>query len=155
MAKIIDAEVKGLIEAQRKQEQVIRDLRGAPMLNAMRDATLIVERAAKKNAPVDTGRLRASLMPEVRMEKESIVGVVGSNVTYAPYMEFGTRPHWPPIAALETWARRHGRSAYYVAKLISERGLAPRKFLQNAFESNRERIIRRLESGIHKIVEKK
>src|SRR5512139_572694 len=99
----IDIEVKGLIELQRKTEQMVSDLHGAPILDAMRDSVLIVTRGAKQNAPVDTGRLRASITPGVSEMGDNIEGVVGSNVTYAPYMEFGTRPHWPPIGAMEPW----------------------------------------------------
>lgn len=87
----VKVEVKGLRELQKKSEQTVRDLRGEPMLKAMRDATLIVTRGAKINAPVDTGRLRASITPEVRSEGEDMLGVVGSNVIYAPYQELGTK----------------------------------------------------------------
>jgi len=38
--------------------------------------------------PVDTGRLRASLTHEVHTNEESVY--VGTNVEYAPYVEFGT-----------------------------------------------------------------
>ena len=106
-------------------ERAVRELRGTPMLNAMRDSTLFVTRDAKINAPVDSGRLRASITPEVRTAGETVEGVVGSNVTYAPYVELGTRPHWPPLAALEVWARRHHTSAFLVARAIAERGTPP------------------------------
>ena len=36
----IDIEVKGLQEIQRKMEQMVVDLHGAPVLNAMRESTL-------------------------------------------------------------------------------------------------------------------
>ena len=55
----------------------------------MEKACLIVERDAKINAPVDTGRLRASITHEVEVTEE-ITGRVGTNVKYAPYQEFGT-----------------------------------------------------------------
>lgn len=45
-------------------------------------------REAKKNAPVDTGRLRSSI---TFTELDNFIGVkVGSNVNYAPFQEFGT-----------------------------------------------------------------
>ena len=72
----------------------------------MRQATTIVTRDARLNAPVDTGRLRASIIPSVRSSSFGTVGVVGSNVEYAPYQELGTQPFWPPVAALETRTRR-------------------------------------------------
>lgn len=46
---------------------------------------LLIESTAKELAPVDTGRLRSS----IHYDKAS--GTVGSNVTYAPFIELGTR----------------------------------------------------------------
>ena len=49
-------------------------------------AALLLERRAKQNCPVDTGKLRASISTEVgNLEAE-----VGTNVEYAPCVEFGT-----------------------------------------------------------------
>ena len=51
---------------------------------AMKEAVLIVEADAKRNAPVDTGRLRASITNEVRkITRDVIEGRVGTNVEYA------------------------------------------------------------------------
>jgi HK97 gp10 family phage protein len=64
---------------------------------------LIVEAQAKFLAPVDTGRLRASLTTQMRdrgsgagqdvIERptEEVTAHVGTAVHYAPYLEFGTR----------------------------------------------------------------
>lgn len=150
----VDVEVKGMIELQQKMEQVARDLHGSPMVDAMRDAALLVQRDAKINAPVDTGRLRASITPEVRTEGNDILGVVGSNVEYAPYMELGTRPHWPPIGALEVWASRHGTEAFLVAKGIAAHGIKGKHYLQNAFEKNQSAIVEKLDRAVKGIVDK-
>ncbi len=152
MSRETRLEVRGLREAQKRTEEAIRDLQGAPMLNAMRDALMVVERDAKRNAPVDTGRLRASITPEVRRDGREIIGVVGSNVVYAPFVELGTRPHFPPLYALETWAKRRGISAFLVARAIAIRGTRAVRFLQRAMESNAQYIYRRLQEGIGHII---
>lgn len=47
-----------------------------------------IAREAQGNAPVDTGRLRSSIVFE---ELDGMIGVsVGSNVDYAPIQEFGS-----------------------------------------------------------------
>lgn len=46
--------------------------------------------AAKRLAPVDTGRLRASIAQEIGGDDDGLVARVGTNVEYAPYLEFGT-----------------------------------------------------------------
>lgn len=148
-------EIKGLRETQAKMEQVVRDLRGEPMLQGMRDAALLVTSTARTLAPVDTGRLRASITPEVRSDPltGSVVGVVGSVVDYAPYIELGTKPHFPPLAALEVWAQRHGTTAQAVAMAIARRGTKAYRYLQGAIEQNESKIVTLIGDVVGKIVE--
>ena len=61
-----DIEIRGMKEAQEAIERTLEDATGPPMVTAMRTATMLVQRDAKINAPVDTGRLRASITPSVR-----------------------------------------------------------------------------------------
>jgi len=53
-------------------------------------ACLLVERDAKINAPVDTGRLRSSITNRLDIENDKLIGVVGTKVEYASFQEFGT-----------------------------------------------------------------
>lgn len=55
---------------------------------AVRITLLQVETDAKLNCPVDTGRLRSSIHAEEA--PNGLSGSVGTNVTYAPAIEFGT-----------------------------------------------------------------
>jgi hypothetical protein len=84
-----ELEVQGLRETQEKMEQMVADLQGPPMVENMSEATLLVTRDAKILAPVDTGRLRASILPRVTVKKfpPGVEGVVGSRVEYAPFQE--------------------------------------------------------------------
>lgn len=50
---------------------------------------LLIESEAKRNAPVDTGRLRASIHLELR--PDGLGGEVATNLTYAPIIELGGR----------------------------------------------------------------
>ena len=85
--------VEGLEEVQKFLEERVQRLQGPPMFAVMREATLLVQRSAKISPPmpVDTGRLRASITPEVTQMGGMTVGIVGSNVEYAPYQELGFR----------------------------------------------------------------
>ena len=92
-----------------------------PIHEFLQKAGFLVEGRAKEKAPVDTGRLRASISSRAEETK----AVIGSPVQYAPWVEFGSRPHFPPVSALETWARRHGfgkGGAFLIARAISRRG---------------------------------
>jgi len=141
----MEVEVRGAEEIQKKMAQVVQQLpRG--IKTAMGQATLIVMREAitsmrpgtgrvykrgsiihRASAPgfppaVDTGRLRASIRPEVKRMGGEIVGIVGSNVAYAPHLEFGTSR------------------------------MAARPFLKRAFEKKKREIRNLLDRFITKLV---
>lgn len=111
----------------------------------------IVSRA-KRLCPVDTGRLRSSITA-VRVTPG--FWKVGTNVEYAPYIEFGTGifgplhirvQKRPPSEALERWARRHGLRGlgFVIARSIYNRGgLPPRPYLRPAFEAEKPLVLNR------------
>lgn len=49
-------------------------------------AAAVCEAEAKQDCPVDTGNLRGS----IHTEKGHLENIVGTDVEYAPYVEFGT-----------------------------------------------------------------
>lgn len=53
---------------------------------ALTSGALFIQAQASENAPVDTGRLRASIGTEVHED----YALIGTNVEYAPYVELGT-----------------------------------------------------------------
>lgn len=88
---------------------------------AMQDSVLWVERDAKEFAPVDTGNLRASIASMVESSgvlKSEVRGVIGSNVDYAPFQEFGTSR------------------------------MGAQSFLRPAMEKNRDRILKRFRQAV-------
>lgn len=52
-----------------------------------------VQNEARRRAPVDTGRLRSSIVSRAEGGGRSLGYVVGSNVNYAADVEYGTAPH--------------------------------------------------------------
>lgn len=56
----------------------------------MVEATKVVHAEAKNLAPVDTGNLAGSIHMEVKKQGKNYQGRVFTNVTYAPFVEFGT-----------------------------------------------------------------
>lgn len=53
---------------------------------------------------------------------------------YAAALEYGSRPHWPPISALQGWADRHGIPVWAVARKIAREGTEARPYWQPAYE---------------------
>lgn len=77
----------------RIDQRGIHELFNSPdgdMAKAMERTLIRVESGAKRLCPVDTGRLRSSITHEVYSDGHGVVGRVGTNVDYAPFVELGT-----------------------------------------------------------------
>lgn len=83
-----------------------------------------IQADAKSNCPVDTGRLRASITTNVQTDGDTVIGIVGTNVEYAPYVEFGT-----------------GQAGDQSVEHRQDfKGRPAKPFLYPAFKSNKEKI---------------
>ena len=127
----------------KRLQALLRDDRfiKGPLSVFLRQSAFVVEARAKDKAPVDTGRLRAGM----RTDTERLRAIVYNPVKYAPFVEFGTRPHFPPISAMQPWARRHGfpagnAGAYMVARAIAARGTRAQPFLIPALKESEPEI---------------
>lgn len=132
--------------------QAAPEIAGEELYAAMTACTALIERDVKELTPTANGALRNSIFGEVRLDGQGLLGVVGSPLPYAEYVELGSRPHFPPLEPLEDWVRAKGlaqdekqvrRAAYLVARAISRRGtLAVGMFNRAASfnEGNVERI---------------
>lgn len=69
-------------------DKILKDAEMA-IKKSLTEIGLIVEGDAKLKTPVDTGRLRNSFTNEVKMKEKAVY--IGSNVEYAPYIEYGHR----------------------------------------------------------------
>lgn len=127
------------------------ELVAGPVRDFLQRSAFTVEARAKQAVPVDTGRLRASITTRV----EPLRAIVGSNLIYAAFVEFGTRPHMPPVSALQPWARRHGfASPWPLARAIAARGTRAQPYLLPAFNQSRTDIEGFLAQAARKIEEK-
>ena len=129
------------------QELEVAVLRGLKS-TAMRAVVLIVEEieSADPYPPVNTGALRQSI------KWAALPGGNGfqvfSDAPHFPFMEYGTRPHMPPVAPLVTWATRKfgvGEKeataiAWAVATKISVVGIAPRGFFAKGMARARQEV---------------
>lgn len=109
-------------------------------------AAFNVQERAKRLAPVDVGNLRSSI--KANMLSGGLGAEIGVgrqlNVKYGPYMEYGTKPHWPPPGVLTEWCRRHGIEGkeFLIRRKIARRGTKPRPFLMPAWEEVRPGFIK-------------
>lgn len=93
----------------------------------------VVRADAVKNCPVDTGRLRGSITSRV----EGNSAVVGSNVSYGIYVEFGTGSKGDKSVSHTTkdkWTYNSG------GKFYTTSGQKPQPFLVPALKNNENKI---------------
>lgn len=106
-----------------------------------------IERMAKRLVPVDMGRLRAS----IHTERDSWNRVrVGTDVSYAKPVEYGSVPHTPPFEPIKKWARRHGieEAAWAIWQKIRKYGTDPHPYLRPAFFVLKPRILKRMSERV-------
>jgi hypothetical protein len=98
--------------------------------NARETANRIAARA-KVLAPVDTGRLRASIKVTRTVSFRGPTYTVGTNVTYAPMVETGTKPHIIRPKSKKVLRFKVGGQTVY-ARVVHHPGTKPKPFLSRA-----------------------
>ena len=105
-----------------------------PLQKILTKYTLLLQRDIVTNTPVDVGFLSAGIQPII----QDLVGAVtpiGEAKKYAPFVEYDTRPHWPPIGAVQGWADRHGIPPYLVARSIALYGTKGAHMFENGINN--------------------
>ena len=130
----MSVEVKGLDQVFKKLDKTVGEEK---VINNMEKACAVVERAAKENAPKDTGELRRSISSRVDNIDGDIVGIVFSPLEYAPYVEYGTGLFAENGGRVDVpWNYQDDKGEWH-----STSGQKPQPFLRPALEDNREQII--------------
>ncbi len=129
----VKIEFKGLSQILAKYQKLPESVERA-IADGINKAAGIVEGSAKRLCPVDTGNLRGSIhiMKHATPGKEA-KAVVGTNVEYAPYVEFGTGVRG---------AATNENSNVAVSYAQDWAGQAAQPFLAPALRSNKDRIER-------------
>lgn len=107
-------------------------------------ACILVQNDAKRNCPVDTGQLRSSITYEVEPQQ----GVIGTNVEYAPYVEYGTGI-WSSKGdgRQDRWSYQDAEGNWH-----STIGQKPQPFLHPALQANKDGIMELINDYVEKEV---
>ena len=130
----------------------LENLKTVSVEQAVNEACILVENDAKKRCPVDTGELRMSITHEIEETSENrTTGAVGTNLEYAPYVEFGTGI----FSSLgngrqDRWSYKDAKGEWH-----SSIGQQPQPYLHPALDDNREEvkklIQKKIEEGVKKL----
>jgi HK97 gp10 family phage protein len=166
----VTLQLKGLNQAIKNLEKYGAKVQ-SETAQAINGVMLAVESEAKLSAPVNDGRLRASIVT-TKAKQTDLTAQTEVGVNYAPFVEFGTKSKvdipagleqyaqqfqgsggsfQDLLANIERWAAQKGlpaESAYPIALKIAREGVQARPFLFPAF--NRE--VPKLEPQLTKIL---
>lgn len=130
----------------------LENLKTVSVEQAVNEACILVENDAKKRCPVDTGELRMSITHEIEETSENrTTGAVGTNLEYAPYVEFGTGI----FSSLgngrqDKWSYKDAKGEWHTTI-----GQQPQPYLHPALDDNREEvkklIQKKIEEGVKKL----
>lgn len=113
------------------------------MQKAMLRGGAVFEAGAKEHCPVDTGQLRESIHTEAQSENTV---TVGTNVQYAPYVEYGTGPKGDPSVPHTTkksWRYQDAEGNWHTSH-----GQPPQPYMRTAFAENEDKAVEAVKESI-------
>lgn len=112
--------------------QKLNNLSSEAIKKALTKSALLVEADAKINCPVDTGLLRSSITHNVYDDYAE----VGTNYSYAPYIEHGTGLFAEAGNGRQTpWTYQDADGQWHTTI-----GQQPQPFLRPALDANKQKI---------------
>lgn len=141
------------------------DLLQDTVLRAAWSASLLLQREVMENTPSGVGAgggLKGSIFadqPSISTEGISIA--VGTAMAYAVPVEFGSRPHRPPVEPLQDWVEAKlglkgdaaRRAAWAIAGKIAREGTEGAFMFTLALEMQAPQIERLFAQGVERLVE--
>lgn len=98
------------------------------------------------------GTLQRSVFTQI---VNAFKGIIGVGEKYGKYVEFGTRPHFPPVRPIERWAQtKLGKSGigFQIARKISRVGTKAQPYVKPAFEGSIDFVTKEFDKVGLKIV---
>ena len=117
----------------------IDDVLRTKIIDEAKAAALNVETGAKRDCPVDNGTLRNSIHIEEQLNGNSYSVLIGSDIPYAPYVEFGTGDFVTYLPEYEDFAYQFKGTKKVV-------GMNPHPYLIPNYEEEKIRFIERLKA---------
>ena len=151
----IRIEIIGAKALQRQFQKAKRSIRSR-MRKATRETANAARKrmrrtlSARKGSSIEAGNFSRGTAKSIQVRMEGSTALLSAGFP-ALIIERGTKPFFPPPAALEAWAASKlgdPLAAYPVARAIAERGLAPSPFFQPALEAERRPHAKRVQKAL-------
>lgn len=117
-------------------------------MEGAKKGAFLIEREAKKTAPIDTSRYRNSIYTNVDMGRHQ--AYVSPRVYYAAYLEFGTGRYSTMGGRSTGWVYNVSdpKSKWYGTHYTE--GMRPKKTMENAYKTQKSNIENIIVSEINK-----
>ncbi len=119
------------------------------------DAILLLQQVVKDLTPEGAGpiHLRTTIHERIILEGSRVIGITGTACPYAEPVEYGTEPHFPPIAPLKFWfegklhlpEKEAERAAWALAIKIADVGTEGAHMFEYGWEDAQVRVLRILD----------
>jgi len=131
--------IKAVDRLARTSEETIKSVLAKGAIDLQRE----IKANIKKQHAIDTGNLWRSV--QIKTKEGGLVKEVIEQADYGVYVERGTKKHFPPVKALELWAKRRGLNVYAVVKAIGKKGTKAKPHFIPALRTVLPEIFRNLE----------
>ena len=110
----MDFKIEGIDEFNAKLKEMKEEYPNH-LDEAMDDTADAISLMAQIKVPVDTGRLRAS----INVQREYLRKSIGTNVTYAKYVEFGTSGQRPQPYLRPAYEENKNRVSEFLEEILA------------------------------------
>jgi HK97 gp10 family phage protein len=144
----MEVKIQGLDNLLKKLDQLGGSIPRSTQ-KALLKSSAVFEAGAKAHCPVGTGELRDSIHTEVKDEKTV---AVGTNVNYAPYVEYGTGPKGDPSVPHTTkkfWRYKDEEGNWHTSH-----GQPPQPFMRPAFAEGKDQVMEAVKESVQEDVER-
>lgn len=133
------------------------------MLRATTEADMLLEREVKDLTPTATGLSRASIISREQTIESGALGVVGTTLPHVAYVELGTKPHFPPVQAIEDWVRvkfgysdekKIAAAALAIARKIAVRGTLGVGMFHRTWARHQPQVVAIYERAVERIAQR-
>ncbi len=144
----IKEHIEDLERLIKKYPQVSRDAR----IGRITEALNILEAEVKPRTPWGAGpiHLRDSIHPTgPNVSGQKVWGSLGTALEHGEPIEYGTKPHFPPVGPLTFWVEKKlgltGKEAtsvaYAIARTIAKKGTKGRHMFEKGFDAAESRVL--------------
>lgn len=120
-----------MIVGEKELLNCLENMSRLDLRDGMNKSVALVQAKAKAGVKVHTGELRQSILTSVEDSGDSVIGTCFTNLSYAPYVEFGTGPvgqeNHEGISPDVTWA--YGQTGWRIPGDAMDREYAESKGL--------------------------